>query len=230
MEKNQYNLCLEVLNRLNTSGVLKEIILIGSWCLPFYSEYFSNVKYNPVFRTRDMDFLVPLPRKIKINIDIFDLLKDLGFIVGFQGKEGYIRLEHPALIIEFLVPEKGKGTNKPISLSQLGVNATALRFLNFLTDNTILVKVEDFNVRLPHPANFALHKLIIFQRRKNEEKAMKDFLSAIEILKALIAKKETGMIYKVFSSIPQKWQKNIIKRLEESKETEISRVLRNISL
>lgn len=220
MEKKQYDLCLEVLRRLNKAGVLKDLIVIGSWCIPFYREYFHGASM-PAIKTRDIDFLVPNPLKIKHEVDIPALLKDLGFIINFQAHAGYVRLEHPELLIEFLVPEKGRGADKPYQLPKLGVNAVALRFLNFLYDNTIRIEFKDFYVTLPHPANFALHKLIIFQRRANPDKAIKDRNAAIEILKALINKGELKSIKHVFKSVPLKWQNKIIKGLKEAKEEEI---------
>jgi len=50
-------------------------------------------------------------------------------------------------------------------LSQLGLNAQPLRFLDFLAQNTITTKVGATTVTLPHPANFALHKLLVLTRR-----------------------------------------------------------------
>lgn len=226
MEKKQYELCLEVLRRLSRVRVLNNIVLIGSWCIPFYKEYFAKAKYVPSIKTRDIDFLIPVPSRIKKKVDIPKLVKDLGFVIGFKGPQGYIRLEHPKLFIEFLVPEKGEGTDKPYPLPKLGVNAVALRFLNFLSDNTINVKVEDFYLTLPHPANFSLHKLIVFQRRIRKDKAIKDRNIAIRILKALINRGEGNIINEVFDSVPQKWQKKIVKGLEEAKEKEILDILR----
>jgi hypothetical protein len=225
VEKNQYELCVEVLRRLDSAGILKKVILIGSWCIPFYKGYFTNVKYLPSIKTRDVDFLVPTPLRTKTKVDVPGLLKDMGFIVGFKGSQGYIKLEHPELVIEFLVPEKGRGIDKPYPLPQLGLNAQALRFLNFLIDDTVHIKVEDILVTLPHPANFALHKLIIFQRRRNLEKITKDRNAAIKILKALINKGETKVIKAVFNSIPQKWQKKILKGLEKAEAVEILSIL-----
>ncbi|MFH1283789.1 MAG: GSU2403 family nucleotidyltransferase fold protein [bacterium] len=221
MEKNQYDLCIEVLKRLEKAGVLKDVILIGSWCMPFYKDYFGGTKYSATIKTRDVDFLVPTPSKTKMKVDIPKLLKDLGFIVGFKGSEGYIQLEHADLIIEFLVSEKGRGLDKPYRLPQFGLNAQALRFLDLLIQDTIKVKIEGIEVNLPHPVNFALHKLIIFQRRTKEEKIVKDRKAAVEIFKALMNKGESTSIKKVFNSMPQKWQKKVIKGLEESKEKEI---------
>ncbi len=226
MEKKQYELCVEVLRRLNNAKVLKDIILIGSWCIPFYREYFVKGEYIPSIKTRDIDFLVPVPKRIRTKVDIPELLKDLGFVVGFKGAEGYIRLEHPELIIEFLVAEKGKGLDKPYPLPQLGLNAQALRFLSFLTGNTIRVRIGDVPIILPHPVNFSLHKLIIFQRRKNPQKMTKDKETAIKILKALVDNSEQDAIKKVFDSVPQKWQKKIIKGLVETKEKDILEILK----
>ena len=132
MEKSQYDLCVEVLRRLDKAGVLKNVVLVGSWCTIFYKDFFAGKKYMTSLTTRDMDLLIPQPRSIRAQVDVAELIKDLGFIVGFTGSKGYIRLEHPQLIIEFLVPERGKGSDKPYSLPQLGLNAQALRFVEFL--------------------------------------------------------------------------------------------------
>jgi len=225
VEKSQYELCIEVLRRLDKAGILGDIVLIGSWCIPFYKEYFSDIKYSLAIQTRDIDLLVASPNKIRSNVNIPELLKDLGFIMGFRGKKGYIKLEHPELVVEFLVPERGKGIDMPVDLPKLGLNATALRFLDFLIDNTIKVRLDDFSITLPHPVNFALHKLIIFQRRKKQEKAQKDSGAAIEILKALINKGEARLVRRVFNAIPQKWQSKIIKGLEKIQERDIIKAL-----
>lgn len=228
MEKRQYELCIEILRRFHKTGILDDFILVGSWCVYFYKDYFVDVPYiNQItIKTRDIDFLINAPARIKHEVDIPALLKDLGFIVAFSGSEGYIKLDHPDIVLEFLVPEKGRNTDKPYPLPKLGVNAVALRFLNFLSNNTIKVKCEDFYLTLPHPVNFALHKLIIFQRRIKEEKALKDRYTAIEVLKALIKKGDTSIIKKVFDSVHPKWQKRIVKGLEMVKEQEILNVLK----
>jgi len=227
VEKSQYKLCIEVLERLNKIGLLNELILIGSWCMPFYEEYFKDVDYAFGIRTRDIDFLVPIPAKIKISVDIPKLLKDLGFVVSFKGEAGFIKLEHPDLIIEFLVPERGKGIEKPVSLRGLGVNATALRFLDLLCLNTIRVNVKDFKINLPHPINFALHKLIISHRRRKAAKTIMDRNGAIEILEALMKKGEKNNIKDVFRSFHKKWQDKIVKALKASEEKEILKMLIN---
>ena len=230
MEKRQSELCLEILRRFNSAGVLRDFILIGSWCVYFYKDYFSNVPYidQATIKTRDIDFLINNPSGIRQEVNVPALLKDLGFVTTIKGNKGYIKLDHPDLLLEFLVPEKGKGTDKPVHLPKLGMNAVALRFLSFLSTNTIKVKVENFYVTLPHPANFALHKLIIFQRRLKQDKAVKDRNIAIEILKALIDKGESSIIKDVFNSIPKKWQARVLKGLNKSEDKDIVAVLESV--
>lgn len=227
MEKKQSDLCFEILRRFHKEGILDVLILIGSWCVYFYADYFRGMPYidQATVRTRDIDFLIDNPARIKREVDIPSLLKDLGFVTIYKGSKGYIKLDHPDLILEFLVPEKRKGSSRPHPLPKLGLDAVALRFLSFLSQNTIKIKVEDFYITLPHPANFALHKLIIFQRRLKEDKALKDRNTAIEILKTLISQGETSAIKKVFDSVPQKWQKKIIKGLKEVDGKEILNII-----
>ena len=223
MEKSQYNLCVEVLRRFNKSGLLTDFILIGSWAMVFYKERFKDwPRLNKfVLMTRDMDFLIDSVKKIKQEVDIPDLLDDLGFRVTFQGNKGYIKLNHPELIVEFLTPERGRGTEKPVLLPTLGINATALRFLNFLSEGTIKVQVEDFKVTLPHPARFALHKLIVAQRRKNKDKAQKDNMMALEILNDLMEAGEKESMRSAYDAMNTQWQKRIIVGLEFLKQEAI---------
>ena len=102
MEKKQYELCLKVLKRLDKAGILDNFVLIGSWCVYFYKEYFAEVRYIDLaaIRTRDIDLLIDNPAKIKGEADIPELLKDLGFITTFKGSMGFIKLDHPDLILE----------------------------------------------------------------------------------------------------------------------------------
>jgi hypothetical protein len=225
VEKSQYNLCVEVLRRLDSAGVLKHIVLVGSWCTLFYKSYFGNTRYAPVLRTRDIDLLVPRPSAINVKTNVAELLKDLGFVVGFAAPQGYIRLEHPGLIVEFLTIEKGRPSDKPYPLPKLGINAQPLRFLDMLAANTITVKVEDLSLTLPHPANFALHKLLILQRRPNPQKAEKDREAAVRILEALVSKGEQDIVKKIAQSLPARWQRKIQKALQVVENKDISGIL-----
>lgn len=222
MAKNQYELCLEVLRRFNKAGILDSLIIIGSWCVYFYKEYFPGGDYLSTIRTRDMDLLIPLPPRFHKKVDIPEMLKDLGFITDFKGEKGYMKLDHPELIVEFLVPERGRGEDKPYKLPSLGVNAQALRFLDILADNLIKIKVEGMEIRIPHPAAFALHKLIVQKRRSKSDKSEKDRKQAVMILEHLVNQKMGHEIRRVYRSLHKAWQKKISDSLHELKLKDIS--------
>lgn len=226
MEKKTYNLCLKVLRRFDKAGVLKHIILIGSWSIYFYKSYFKSKTYSTYIRTRDIDFLIPIPFKLKKNLDIFKLIKDLGFLEEYTGSQGYVKLQHPDLIVEFLVPEKGRGSSRPYPIPQLGINATPLRYLNFLVENTIMLSFEGVNIRLAHPVAYALHKFIIFKRRTKIDKRDRDIEGALRVFQELLNNNEHGKIKQIFNNMHSKWQQTIIRNLKSIKEFEIIDILK----
>lgn len=220
MEKNQYNLCLEVFRRLHAKGMLDGLVLIGSWCLLFYRDYFGPENYRAAIRTRDLDFLIPIPQRFSASVDLHDLLSDLGFVVNFKGEGGWITFQHPDLILEFLTPLRGRGESAPVPVPALGINAQSLRFLDLLAGDTIRVKFEKMPVRVPHPAAFALHKLIIAPRRKSE-KTDRDREQAITVLHALVESGETLAIRQRFNKLPVSWQEPIRTALTLAQENEL---------
>jgi hypothetical protein len=221
----KYALFLRVLKKFYDAGILDEIILVGSWCMYFYKDYFPAESFSPSIRTKDIDFLVPIPIKTQKKTDVVQLLKSEGFIVTFN-RSGYMRLEHPELMIEFLVPERGRGTDKPYMLPHLGVNAQALRFLDFLAQNAIVIRLEKLKVRVPHPAAFGLHKLIISKRRKTEEKLLKEKQEALSVLNVLIEQGEANVVKAMFCKMPITWGKKIINTLKENGNEEILNILK----
>ena len=150
-------------------------------------------------------------------MDLHDLLSDLGFVVNFKGDGGWITLQHPDLILEFLTPLRGRGGSAPVPVPALGINAQSLRFLDLLASDTIQVKFERLPVKVPHPAAFALHKLIIAPRRKSE-KADRDREQAITVLRALVASGETLAIRERFDRLPASWQEPIRTTLSLARE------------
>ena len=198
---------------MKQKGILDEIMLVGSWCVFLYEGYFGRKGILPPLRTRDLDFLFPIPLKLKSKTDLFELLKDLGFILDYKGEQGYITFQHPDLILEFLVPARGKENNKPFPIEQLGINAQTLRFMDMLCRDPIQMFFDNIKVTIPHPADFALHKLLIAKRRKKNAKAEKDRIQAIALLKALNEFNQIDSIRIAFEAMPKTWQKTIKQEL-----------------
>jgi hypothetical protein len=215
VQSNQHNVVMEVLRRLEKAGVLEGIVLVGSWCLYFYRAYFSEKDTFSILRTRDIDFLVPIPPQRLKEVDLPELLDDLGFVQQVKAG-GYIQLVHPEVMLEFLVAERGRGSEKPYPLPQLGLNAQALRFMDIADKFSIRLEYEGIILRVPHPAAFALHKLVIVPRRKNKAKAERDSRSAIEILNLLFRADDTAMMVELLGHFPSSWKKTIYQVLSRS--------------
>lgn len=213
MAGTQYDLCAEVLNRLNREGVLEHVVIIGSWCMFCYEDYFRGVEYHAAIRTRDLDILVPLPSPLKRRVDVESMLRDLDFVIGFRGRQGYISFVHPDLSLEFLVPQRGRGSDKPYPLPALGANAQPLRYLDFLLADTIRGRLRDVGVGLPHPARFALHKLIVSTYRKKPVKRENDLRQGAYVLDRLIAMDRGNEIRSTFNSMPAGWRRLVPRAL-----------------
>ena len=207
MARNQLELCCEVLRRLEREGVLKHVVLIGSWCLIAYESFFTGVRYRPGIRTRDMDFLIPIPPRFDHDVDLEAVLRDLDFVISRKGRAGYMQFVHEDLMLEFIVPERGRGSDKPYPIPALGVNAQPLRFMDFLADNAMRLRFGDISVTVPHPANFALLKLIVSARRTKSVKRENDRRQAVEVLRALLDSGNEKVLREVFDGMPKTWQK-----------------------
>jgi len=213
MQSKQYDLCQDVLRRLDEAGVLRGLVLIGSWCLVLYREYFRGVGDPGAVRTRDMDFLVPSPSVFAHKVNVPALLKELGFVSGFRGEEGAMVLQHPELLVEFLVPERGRGGAGVRDVPKLGVNAQAMRFMDVPLMKTVRLRFGDVMVNAPHPAVFVLHKLLVVPRRQKAEKKEKDFASALAVLVLLDKKGEMAILHELLERFPAPWRKSVARTL-----------------
>ena len=113
-DNDQFKVLYRILKRFQQAGILQEMMLIGSWCLHFYRIVFENHDALPAVRTMDVDFLIPDIHQVKMEADIPRLLKEEGFLSSYNRVSGMVKFDHPELRVEFLVPELGKGHDKPL--------------------------------------------------------------------------------------------------------------------
>lgn len=97
------DLAFTVLESLQKAGILSDLILIGSWCHLFYKHYFNDAPEIPLVRTLDMDFLIPRQRRTHKEVNIPQLLSQMGFETVVSYPSGYKKFIHPDLTVEFLV-------------------------------------------------------------------------------------------------------------------------------
>lgn len=225
MDKSQSELLFEVLRRFDVDGVLSKLVVVGSWCLPFYRDHYFRDQALTVLRTRDLDFLVPREAVFEHKTDIPHLLEDLGFLLDHSYPEGHMRLSHPELIIEFLVPDRGRGTSKPYPLPELSMNAQALRFLDMLKEDPAEVTVNGLTITVPHPVHFGLHKLIISNRRNDTDKRERDRNAGLSVLNACLETGEQDRLVQLYLRLSAKEQNKILELLKDSNAENILSVL-----
>lgn len=184
--------------------------LIGSWSFQLYQKHFG-VQSFPL-RTQDIDFLIPNPHRGKYHPNFIKNLEELGFKIDFRS-DGSFFLWNAELKIDFITPEKGKGTDRAINVKLLEIRAIPLRFVDLLLEDPITVVEDNIKILIPNPINFCFHKLIIASRRKDREKSFKDLQQAI-YTSMILDQNETQ---RKFASLPKKWKLTILRMLDKSK-------------
>jgi hypothetical protein len=206
-------LVFEVLGRMQDAGVLEHVVLVGSWVMHFYRVGVAGFGSLGPVRSTDMDLMIPTPPRFVKTTNLAELVKDLGFIVQ-RGRTGFTKLIHSEMDMDFLVPERGRGSDEPYRVAGLGVTAQPIRYAGFLIENPTRVNDHGLVVRVPQPARFGLHKLIISQRRPNKDKAAKDLRQAIEVLTVLSRQSNWGKVKDLCSAMPKGWRTLVRKALE----------------
>jgi len=217
-----FRLLKQVLSKLDDAGCLKHVILAGSWASYFYAHYYKSPKYRPLIRTTDIDFLIGDRRKLDASLDlnIGDLLEELGF-VKLNHPNGLMKYESKDLTVEFLVPDIGRGINKPVKIKGLNTTAQALRFMNMLTEDPLVVDYEGMKIRVPDPVAYAFHKLIISERRTKNDKQKRDYRTAIELMEFLKSQGMERNLLSYFNSMPKGWRKKVQSSLKADGDSDI---------
>jgi hypothetical protein len=197
----------EILKVFAKNGLFDEgIELIGSWSFLVYQKYLG-ARSLP-FVTQDVDFLIPNPFYGREHPDLVEQLESLGFRHDFRS-DGSVFLWKADFVIEFLTPDKGRGAAHSVNFKKLGIRAVPLRYLGLLLEDPMTVSVEGIKVRVPKPANYFFHKLIISARRKNMGKSRKDLEQAICTSVIVDAEDMAGR----FKRFPKGWRTDILKVL-----------------
>lgn len=128
-------------------------------------------------------------------------------------------------LVEFLTPAFGEETIR--ALPALGVNAQALNYLNFLIAEPIHAAVvyrSGVLVQVPRPERYAIHKLIIADRRRDGAgslKASKDREQAAFLIEALAEDRphELQEAYITAIGVGPRWREHITNSLKRMKRT-----------
>ncbi len=121
-----------------------------------------------------------------------DILQEMKFdpVPGLENRQVWRwRQNHGMAVVEFLTPAFGDEQIKP--LPALGVHAQGLNYLNYLIAepiHAIALYRSGVLVQIPRPERFAIHKLIVADRRKggpDQAKSGKDRGQAAYLIEVL---------------------------------------------
>lgn len=128
-------------------------------------------------------------------------------------------------LVEFLTPAFGEETVRP--LQALGVSAQSLNYLNFLIAEPVHAAAlyrSGVLVQIPRPERYAIHKLIIADRRRDGSgslKAAKDREQAAFLIQALAEDRPDDLAhaYTVAMATGPRWRDHIANTLQRLPET-----------
>lgn len=190
----------KVLGLLERSGIfLAGGVLIGTYAFHAYANMLG-VTWEVETRTKDIDLArelglpVAVPAGIE-GVNLKEILLDSG--MGFfevpalsrKSPSTAFKIRGKELSVELLTSKK-VSESEPIKIESLNTFAEPMRFIEYLLEDTqisVLLYKQGVLVNVPAPGRFALHKLVVSQRRPAAfaDKSRKDLSQAGALLDLL---------------------------------------------
>ncbi|WP_158967213.1 nucleotidyltransferase family protein [Chachezhania sediminis] len=171
------------------------IVGTGAYAL-YQGELGVRFDMDELAQTGDIDFAsferLSVALGDRVEEDPGEILKALKFdaVPGVHDRQVWKwRQSRGTALVEFLTPAFGDETVKP--LPALGVSAQALNYLNYLIAepiHAVALYRSGVLVQIPRPERFAVHKLIVADRRRDGSdrgKARKDRGQAAFLIRVL---------------------------------------------
>jgi len=181
----------------------KQVVLVGGLVPLCYRQLFEpGQEHGERLFTFDVDWAVPrrLPSQ---GPGLAELITRAGYEVVFSqqlsvpvGKFQHARFDGgPPVLVDFLTDREGgretrDGRDATTVQVQPGLRLEALPYLGLLLSGTLefdlsaLAELElarRLLIRVPHPANFVLQKLLAAEKRPQREKRAKDWANVYEV-------------------------------------------------
>ena len=208
MTKEQENAFWQTINAFAEIGLLRYVMIIGSWAEYFYSALFST-DFTANLRTRDVDFFYKNINLPKEKIPVVEKLKEIGYV--YDELDGISRFYKEDLLeLEFLTRVLGSGSDKRMEIKPLGIVSEGLRVINILANFTREVEAKSpdgklFKLIVPEPAVYVVQKILTNPMRNPPEKKAKDIAAVKELLYHIQQSKEhTAKLKEVYKSLSAK--------------------------
>lgn len=192
---------LRVIQRLSEYGFFRAGgVLVGTHAFLAFGNMLG-VRWGDASHTQDVDsarakksLSIALPGNFTMNTDAAIKSLEMGLlpVSSLTGKSGatYLSSKEPDFRLDFLTTLR-RGGNDPFEHPQLGVMLQPLKFMEFslvdVQQAVLIAGDKAVVVSVPHPARYALHKLIVYGERKGSfaVKSNKDLQQAGFLLSRL---------------------------------------------
>ncbi len=189
---------LKVIARLADYGFFRAGgVLIGTHAFLAYGNMLG-LRWGDSSQTQDIDFahagkrvslVLPSTLEVKTQNAIESLAMGFLPVSGLSGKSGatYLNPKEPEFRLDFLTVPHRNG-DEIFTHPQLNVPLQPLKFMEFSLENVQHAVLVDpagaVLVNVPHPARYALHKLIVYGEREGAfaAKSKKDLHQAASLL------------------------------------------------
>lgn len=196
-------------------------VLVGSHAFAVLGTTLGVRWHETIVRTEDIDIAhdphiaVALARDVDPAVlkEPFATAEPRFSILDPESPATTFKLRGTAIEVDLLTPLIGRERTKPIRLPMLGAAATPLRYLDYLIEESepaAVVGGRGVLVNVPRPGRFALHKLVIANRRTGPRvKAHKDRLQATALLEVLLSDLpgELALAWKALAKYGRGWIK-----------------------
>jgi hypothetical protein len=186
-----------VIERLADSGLFSAgAILVGTHAFLAYQNILG-VRWSAGTATLDLDFAhagrnvsLALPENLKLDTTATIESLEMGFIPN-QKNTSFKKADEPDFDLDFLT-SRGRAGDAPVTVPRLNLTMQPLRFMELsLQDpmrSTLIARSGPIVVNLPRPQRYALHKLLVYGERPQNQrtKARKDVAQAAALIDYLL--------------------------------------------
>lgn len=225
----------KVISGLASAGVFQiGAVLVGAHAFLALGNVLG-ARWQSGLTTQDIDILVKPVLEVAVEpveTDLPSTLESLnmGFlpVPGLDPRrpETSFKVRGKTLRVDLLTPARGRRDGAPIPIPRLKASAQPLEFLDYLLESPVSAPIINggaTTIKIPDPARFALHKLIVSVDRPvvMQTKAGKDRQQAAEMLEVLMQDRpgDFDLALESINRRPRGWRKKLrdgLNRLPES--------------
>lgn len=219
-----------VFELLGEAGVFSSgCLLIGSHAFSAYANILGIKWESTAMRTQDVDVLSGvqlLTNNSNKNIEDtfggseFELL-DIPAL-NRKSPTTSFKISGRDLTIDLLTPMMGKPDSNPVYINAIKAYAEPVRFLDYLQEATVsgvILAKSGVLVNLPDPARFALHKLMVSERRHTTFalKSRKDIRQAELLLENILIERPGSLrlAWDAVNEMPGKFKEQLLEGMNK---------------